>query len=164
MVTHAVNSLEDHDIAFPRFPTVTSLMTFATAPWVIHLLSIGHLYTNQRLVKLIQKTAGSPSKLTVRCDFAASASPPIDSCSPEWSWGPGSTIKILYWKKSCIGKQESRWEDKSLKTNPPSLVSTHPSSYTWTSFLLFYSFLVRVDLRSVCSKVSPPCQSLAASR
>lgn len=77
------HSLEDHDIAFPRFPTVTSLMTFATAPWVIHLLSIGHLYTNQRLVKLIQKTAGSPSKLTVRCDFAASASPPIDSCSPE---------------------------------------------------------------------------------
>lgn len=64
---------------------------------------------------------------------------------------PGLIIEIHYWiKLYYVGKQESRQEYKSLKTNPPTLVSIHPSSYTWMGFLLFYSSSCLLYLIKVC--------------
>lgn len=112
-------------------------MTFTTAPRSDSLFPTRPLSTNQKLVKqVVQKPAGSPSNQRWGVMPPTSTSPPTDSL-PEWSWGPGSAIEVLYWTKLYKRKKESRQEYQSLKTNFHSLVSTHLSSILYLSSLGF---------------------------
>ena len=136
------------DIAFPGFPIATK-MTFTTAPKSDSLFPTRPLSTNQKLVKqVVQKPAGSPSNQRWGVMPPTSTSPPIDSL-PEWSWGPGSAIEVLYWTKLYKRKKESRQEYQSLKTNFHSLVSTHLSSILHLSSLFILSKRL-LDLLKVC--------------